>query len=226
MKLSLALVAAANANQMDWMVNQWWEEAVQVFDFSNKNWAAFAGAVNAVRSFFIIQFLKCFFKVDESQYKPLWNYCNPDGDAALTTAELTDCGQRTGEWMGMQEDHQRFLYKFAEKYWSVVDQNKDGALSYDEFRFTLASFAATDAGVIIAAFDSNRDGKLESGELTTWRSTMEGMMGQWDWKPTPEMQACFANAWKHGDQNGNLADGTRHEIALFTLGSWNCLLLE
>merc|ERR1712106_1306816 len=133
----------------------WWEEAVQVFDFSNKNWAAFAGAVNAV---------------DESQYKPLWNYCNPDGDAALTTAELTD------------------------------------------------------AGVIIAAFDSNRDGKLESGELTTWRSTMEGMMGQWDWKPTPEMQACFANAWKHGDQNGNLADGTRHEIALFTLGSWNCLL--
>merc|ERR1712123_341755 len=83
MKLSLALVAAANANQMDWMVNQWWEEAVQVFDFSNKNWAAFAGAVNAV---------------DESQYKPLWNYCNPDGDAALTTAELTDCGQSTGRW--------------------------------------------------------------------------------------------------------------------------------
>merc|ERR1712128_138306 len=149
-ELSLALVAAANANQMDWMVNQWWEEAVQVFDFSNKNWAAFAGAVNAV---------------DESQYKPLWNYCNPDGDAALTTAELTDCGQRTGEWMGMQEDHQRFLYKFAEKYWSVVDQNKDGALNYDEFRFT---------------------------------------------------HACFAIAWKHGDQNGNLADGPRHEIALFT----------
>ena len=124
----------------------------------------------------------------------------------------------------MQEDHQRFLYEFAAKYWTVVDQDGDGSLNFDEFRFTLGGFAATDAGVIISAFDANKNGMLEASELTTWRSTIEGMMGQWDWNPTPEMQACFASAWKNGDQNGNLADGTRHEIALFTLGSWNCLL--
>ena len=48
MKLSLALVAAANAAPLDWMISQWWEEAVSVFNFSNDNWAAFAGAINAV----------------------------------------------------------------------------------------------------------------------------------------------------------------------------------
>ena len=48
MKLSVALFAAAQANPTEWMVNQWWEQAVQVFNFSANNWSSFAAAVNSV----------------------------------------------------------------------------------------------------------------------------------------------------------------------------------
>lgn len=162
--------------------------------------------------------------MDDSQWTPLWNFCNGNGDGLLTAAELTDCGQRTGEWFGMAQAQQNFLYDFGAKYWDVVDQDGDDALNYDEFRYTLGGFAATDAGVIIAFFDADKNGMLEPSELTMWRSTIESMMGQWGWHPTPEQQSCFMNAWKNGDQNGNMADGTRHEIALFMLGMWNCIL--
>ena len=61
-----------------------------------------------------------------------------------------------------------FLYNFGVKYWDVVDGNGDGVLDFDEFRFTMAGFAATDAGVILAAFDENNDGILEDEELEEW----------------------------------------------------------
>ena len=48
MKLSLALAAVAQANPTDWMVNQWWDQAVQVFNFSSNNWSSFAAAVDSV----------------------------------------------------------------------------------------------------------------------------------------------------------------------------------
>ena len=57
------------------------------------------------------------------------------------------------------------LYNFGVKYWHVVDGNDDGALDFDEFRFTMAGFAATNAGVILAAFDDNDDGILVEDEL-------------------------------------------------------------
>ena len=41
-------------------------------------------------------------------------------------------------------------------------------LDFDEFRFTMAGFAATDAGVILAAYDENNDGILEDEELDNW----------------------------------------------------------
>ena len=50
MKLSLALAAVAQANPTDWMVNQWWDQAVQVFNFSSNNWSSFAAAVDSVSS--------------------------------------------------------------------------------------------------------------------------------------------------------------------------------
>ena len=48
MKLSLTLIAAANASQLDIVINQWWNEAVSVFNFSNNNWDAFSDAINSV----------------------------------------------------------------------------------------------------------------------------------------------------------------------------------
>merc|ERR1712088_1126462 len=91
MKLSVALFAAAQANPTEWMVNQWWEQAVQVFNFSANNWSSFAAAVNSV---------------DDSQWQPLWQFCNADGSDALSSDELTSCGARAANYLGMPQAHQ------------------------------------------------------------------------------------------------------------------------
>ena len=62
------------------------------------------------------------------------------------------------------------------KYWHIVDANDDGALDFDEFRFTMAGFAATDAGVILAAFDDNDDGILVEDELEEFWEWFEAML--------------------------------------------------
>merc|ERR1712128_193412 len=107
MKLSLALAAVAQANPTDWMVNQWWDQAVQVFNFSSNNW-------------------------------------------------------------------------------SVIDQDGSGDLSYDEFRYTFGGFTATDAGVIMALFDGDSDGKLNAEELSEWKAKIQELMAQWGWNPTSD----------------------------------------
>merc|ERR1712168_1507597 len=151
MKLSVALFAAAQANPTEWMVNQWWEQAVQVFNFSANNWSSFSAAVDSV---------------DDSQWQPLWQFCNADGSAALSSDELTTCGARAANYLG------------------VIDQDNSGDLSYDEYRYAFGGFAATDAGVIMAAFDNNSNGVLDAEELSNWKSTIQNLMNQWGWNPS------------------------------------------
>ena len=68
------------------------------------------------------------------------------------------------------------LYNFGVKYWHIVDANDDGALDFDEFRFTMAGFAATNAGVILAAFDENDDGILVEDELEELGEWLEAIL--------------------------------------------------
>ena len=157
----------------------------------------------------------------------------------MSTTELTTCGARAANYLGMPESQQNFLYKFAGKYWSVIDQDGSGDLSYDEFRYTFGGFAATDAGVIMALFDGDSDGKLNAEELSEWKAKIQELMAQWGWNPTSDTKACLRNAWtaanskfqvehlssnSENSENGNINDATRQEIALFTLGTWNCML--
>merc|ERR1711893_142086 len=127
MKLSLALAAVAQANPTQWMINEWWNQAVSVFNFSNSNWEAFSNAVSSV---------------PEDQWEPLWNFCNSNGDAVLSSDELVQCGKRAGDYLGMPEAHQNFLYDFAAKYWDAVDQDGSGDLSYNEYKYVFGGFAA------------------------------------------------------------------------------------
>jgi len=163
-------------------------------------------------------------QVDDSQWQPLWQFCNADGSDALSSDELTSCGARAATYLGMPQAHQNFLYEFAGKYWSVIDQDGSGDLSYDEYRYTFGGFAATDAGVIMAAFDNNSNGVLDAEELSNWKSTIQNLMNQWGWNPSDATKACLKDAWSAADKNGNQNDATRQEIALFTLGTWNCML--
>merc|ERR1739848_15851 len=207
-----ALVAAASAAPTDpqqWFIDQWWKQAVSVFDFANKDWASFSAAVNSV---------------DDAKFQPLWSFCNENGDANLSVGELTSCGKRSAEYMGMNDQNQNFLYDFAGKYWDVIDQDNSGSLSYDEYKYTFAGFAATDAGTVMAAFDSDSNGQLDAGELTAWKQTVEQMMEAWGWNPSASMNACFEDAWSSADRDGDQGSANRMELAEFTLGTWNCML--
>ena len=48
MKVLLAFFVALQALQTEWIVREWFNEAVNVFKFSNENWISFSEAVDAV----------------------------------------------------------------------------------------------------------------------------------------------------------------------------------
>ena len=75
-----------------------------------------------------------------------------------------------------------------------------GDLSYNEYKYVFGGFAATDAGVIIAAFDADSNGILEGAELTNWKSTVQQMIAQWGWNPSQETTNCLVNAWSSADR--------------------------
>lgn len=54
-------------------------------------------------------------------------------------------------YFGISETSQDFLYNFGTKYWHVLanGDDADGVFSYDEFKYAMAGFAATDAGLAI-----------------------------------------------------------------------------
>merc|ERR1711915_932743 len=118
-----ALIATAAASPTQFVVDNWWNEAQNVFNFAQTNW------------------------------QQLWNFCNADGDSEITSAELTTCAKTAAEYVGMSETTQGFLYNFGAKYWSLVDQDGSNGLNYDEYKYTMAAFAAVDARVILAGFD-------------------------------------------------------------------------
>ena len=57
-----------------------------------------------------------------------------------------------------------------------VTLDNQEALDFDEFRFTMAGFAATNAGVILAAFDENDDGILVEDEFEEFGEWLEAIL--------------------------------------------------
>ena len=57
-----------------------------------------------------------------------------------------------------------------------VTLDNQEALDFDEFRFYMAVFAATDADVILAAFDDNYDGILVEDEVEEFWEWFEAML--------------------------------------------------
>ena len=50
MKVAAIFAAAATASPTGFIVNNWWEEAVNVFGYASSNWAQFAAAADTVSS--------------------------------------------------------------------------------------------------------------------------------------------------------------------------------
>ena len=91
---------------------------------------------------------------------------NGNGDDLISGDELTECGKKAADFVGISDSSQEFLYNFGVKYWHIVDGDENGSLDFDEFRFTMAAFAVTDAGVALAAYDKNDNSILDEEELT------------------------------------------------------------
>merc|ERR1712035_225176 len=116
------------------------------------------------------------------------------------------------------------LYNFGVKYWNVVDQDGSSSLSYDEYKYTMAAFAATDAQVILKGFDSNTDGILSGSELSSFRSFVEGALASNDWNPSASDVAAIKAAWANAQVDGDDNTASLLELAKFTVGAWNVLL--
>ena len=48
------------------------------------------------------------------------------------------------------------------KYWYVIDADHSDSLSWDEWRYTQAAFAAVDSLVVLEAFDADENGMMDS----------------------------------------------------------------
>merc|ERR1711876_160432 len=72
--------------------------AVNVFNFAQANWGQFSAAANSV---------------SDSQWKPLWSFCNTNGDATISADELTACASIAANYVGMSDNTQQFLYDSA-----------------------------------------------------------------------------------------------------------------
>ena len=48
MKVIAVLAATASANVTNFIVENWWDQAVQVFNYASGNWASFAAAADSV----------------------------------------------------------------------------------------------------------------------------------------------------------------------------------
>ena len=68
---------------------------------------------------------------------------------------------------------------------------------YFGFRYTLAGFAAVDARVILAGFDSDNNGILDAAECSAWKEFVQGHMAQWGWNPSAEQQSAMQAAWNN-----------------------------
>merc|ERR1711970_949797 len=166
-----ALIATAAATDKSWLVENWWNEAVNVFTFASQDWASFAAAANTV---------------SEAEWKPLYNYCNTNGDGSISAAELTTCAGEIANYIGVSDQSQNFLYDFGVEY-----------------KYTMAGFAAADARVLLKAFDSDNNGKLEGGELTAAKQYVTGMLPSNSWNPSAADIAGVRAAWANAQVDGN-----------------------
>ena len=66
------------------------------------------------------------------------------------------------------------MYDFAKKYFSTIDLDGSGTINKEEYKYTMAGFAATDARVIMRGFDADSNGLLDKAELAAWRAFLEG----------------------------------------------------
>jgi len=116
------------------------------------------------------------------------------------------------------------MYDFAKKYFSTIDLDGSGTINKEEYKYTMAGFAATDARVIMRGFDADSNGLLDKAELAAWRAFLEGAFKEWNWQPSEAHIAGLKKAWADAQVNGDQDSASMIEIAHFMIGAWNVML--
>merc|ERR1712134_111527 len=100
MKLFALIACVSAGSHAEWLVEQWWTEAVNVFTFANDNWSKFTQAVNTI---------------PDSTFRDLYYFCEPAGPGA----ELTSTEFASKYWNFIDQDgsgglnFNEFKYTFA-----------------------------------------------------------------------------------------------------------------
>ncbi|CAG5110577.1 Oidioi.mRNA.OKI2018_I69.chr2.g4963.t1.cds [Oikopleura dioica] len=206
--LGLTSFAAAGATEQ-WLVNTWWEKAVEVFQFTESNWGDFSSAVNAQ---------------PQSFFEPAWNFCNENGDDVISIPEFKSCGKRISEYLGTSNSGFDQGAGIVAKYWYYVDQDESNDLSWDEWRYAQSAFAAIDSLVVLEAFDADENGLMDSAELRAWRLAMQEMLSEYGWQPNAEHVAAVTAAWAQSQTDDDPFSASMVELARFTMLMWNAFL--
>ena len=111
-------------------------------------------------------------KVDESNFLPLFDWCNSNGDSEVDREELIDCSMKGSEYFEYFDDmpnkymheymhklRKNYIYTLVRRYWRLIDNEYSSmsyswssyslSLSFDEFKYTMAGLASVDAGLIL-----------------------------------------------------------------------------
>ena len=92
---------------------------------------------------------------------------NLNGDSEISSEELITASRRINADLDLNlvsnptllqaqtfmsqgsNDQESIIYKFVQKYWHLVDLDNSGSLSFDEYKYMMAGFAAVDSGLIL-----------------------------------------------------------------------------
>ena len=181
---------------------------MNVYDFAANNPGAFSAAVNSV---------------GDASYEPSFVYCGGN-DGVVSAKELTVCAADIANYVGMSQESQNFVYNFASKYWNVVDIDGNGALDFEEYKIAIGAFAATNALVAIAAYDSNGDGKLSGDELTTMQNQAATTFTNWGWSVDETTFAALKDAYADAQIDDDFNTCSMIEFARFQLKAANVFL--
>ena len=83
MKLAAAMLAVAQASP-EWLIENWWESAQEVYEWIAANPADFRAAAESMGN----------------RYDALWEYCNADGSDEISGAEFTACAAGAANHFG------------------------------------------------------------------------------------------------------------------------------
>merc|ERR1739848_906374 len=197
MKCFSLLFMTVTANDMEWFVDNWWEEAAKVFDYTNTNLEAFDNTLKSI---------------PESKWNVLWDFADANKDSAVTDKEFLRFADLCSSLAGNTEDMDHYAYEFIRRYFSKVDLDSNGSLDKREYKYTIAGFAASDARVLIKAFDTDRDGILSKSELVTLTTYFGEWMTNAHWLLSPEMEAAMNSAWVDAQIDSDPTSATVEEL--------------